>query len=122
MYGPAGCVTFHSAGACVRAHACVSVRDVIYLTLLGQGLSLLAKPPFLFLSSAVSLLLAVFYLPPVRILNCSPVCILVRASARSRVCFARVFSYPQHKLIIFISSAVVPQTTGQISQSFHRLK
>lgn len=92
MYGPAGCVTFHSAGACVRARACVSVRDVIYLTLLGQGLSLLAKPPFLFLSSAVSLLLAVFLSTSSQNTQLQPRVYLV-ARQRSLACVlcARVF-------------------------------
>lgn len=49
MYRHVGCVTFHTG--CVCAHVC----EVIFHTLLGQGLSLLAKPPFLFLPTAVSL-------------------------------------------------------------------
>lgn len=103
MYRHVGCVTFHTV--CVRAHVC----EVIFPTLLGQGLSLLAKP-FLFLPTAVSphSLYFIYLHSEYSIAGlCASVC---------------VFSSLQHKLIIFIRPAVVPQTTGQISQSFHRLK
>lgn len=104
MHRHVGCVTFHTV--CVRVHVC----EVIFHTLLGQGLSLLAKPPFLFLSTAISphSLYFIYLQSEYSIAGlCASVC---------------VFSSPQHKLIIFIRPAVVPQTTGQISQSFHRLK
>lgn len=91
---------------CARARVC----EVIFHTLLGQGLSLLAKPPFLSLSTAVSLRSLYF------------IYLQSEYSVAGLRASARVFSSPQHKLIIFIRPAVVPQTTGQISQSFHRLK